>query len=212
MRSMAGARVCSCTYGYSFRFSGSNPTATLIPPTRGKMLSKEMRPSVSSSKFVDQAKPLCCLPARRWSREPEGRSARPLVIVSRLPSLAASADGTVVVTTSISEFLPDIISENRLTSHTVAAARRARQASRADAPRVAKRVFRAQDEEPSSRHTETRDSCHGGAARTRCEELSMACCRHANEEMLSGMDGRMAQGGRLPAIALVRATYRRCRR
>ena len=75
------------------------------------MLSKEMRPSVSSSKFVDQAKPLCCLPARRWSREPEGRSARPLVIVSRLPALAASADGTVVVTTSISEFLSFRISK-----------------------------------------------------------------------------------------------------
>ena len=39
----------------------------------------------------------------------------------------------------------------------------------------------------------------------------MACCRHANEEMLSGVDGRMAQGGRVPAIAFVRATYRRCR-
>ena len=32
-----------------------------IPPTRGKMLSKEMRSSVSSPKFVDQVKPL--LPA-----------------------------------------------------------------------------------------------------------------------------------------------------
>ena len=40
----------------------------------------------------------------------------------------------------------------------------------------------------------------------------MSCCRCANEEMLSGMDGRMAQGGRLRAIAFVRATYRRCRR
>ena len=29
---------------------------------------------------------------------------------------------------------------------------------------------------------------------------------------MSGMDGRMAQGGRLRAIAFVRATYRRCRR
>ena len=41
----------------------------------------------------------------------------------------------------------------------------------------------------------------------------MSCCRRANKEMLmSGVDGRMAQGGRLRAIAFVRATYRRCRR
>ena len=40
----------------------------------------------------------------------------------------------------------------------------------------------------------------------------MSCCHHANKEMLSGVDGRMAQGGRLRAIAFVRATYRRCRR
>ena len=74
------------------------------------------------------------------------------------------------------------------------------------------RVTRARDDEPSSRRIQVRDRCHGRAARMRREELIMACCRHANEEMLSGMDGRMAQGGRQRAIAFVRATYRRCRR
>ena len=74
------------------------------------------------------------------------------------------------------------------------------------------RVTRARDDEPSSRRIQVRDRCHGRAARMRREELIMSCCRCANEEMLSGMDGRMAQGGRLRAIAFVRATYRRCRR
>ena len=94
----------------------------------------------------------------------------------------------------------------------MAPARKARQASRADAPRVAKRAARARDDELSSRSIQVRDRCHGRAARMRREELIMSCCRCANEEMLSGMDGRMAQGGRLRAIAFVRATYRRCRR
>ena len=74
------------------------------------------------------------------------------------------------------------------------------------------RVTRARDDEPSSRRIQVRDRCHGRAARMRREELIMSCCRRANKEMLSGVDGRMAQGGRLRAIAFVRATYRRCRR
>ena len=83
--------------------------------------------------------------------------------------------------------------------------------SRAAAPRVANRVARARDEEASSPKIQVRERCHGRAARTRREELSMACCRYANEEMLSGVAGCVAQGGRLRAIAFVRATYRRCR-
>ena len=93
----------------------------------------------------------------------------------------------------------------------MAAARRARQASRADAPRVAKRVARARDEEPSSRNIQVRDRCHGRAVRTRREERSMACYRHARTRRRSGVAGHMAQGGRLRAIAWVRATYQRCR-
>ena len=94
----------------------------------------------------------------------------------------------------------------------MAAARRARQASRADAPRVAKRVARARDEQPRSRKIQVCNRCHGRAVRTRREELSMACYRHARTRRRNGVAGHMAQGRRLRAIAWVRATYRRCRR
>ena len=60
-------------------------------------------------------------------------------------------------------------------------------------------------------YIQVRDRCHGRAARTRREELIMACCRHARTRRRSGVAGHMAQGGRLRAIAWARATYRRCR-
>ena len=93
----------------------------------------------------------------------------------------------------------------------MAAARRARQASRADAPRVTKRVARARDEQPRSRKIQVCNRCHGRAVRTRREELSMACYRHARTRRRNGVAGHMAQGRRLRAIAWVRATHRRCR-
>ena len=108
----------------------------------------------------------------------------------RLATLTTSADGTVVVTTLIRGFLQFRRFEIRPTSETLASARRARQASRAAAPRFANRVARARDEKPSSNHIQVHMRCRGRAAQTRREELSMACCREPDQrEMVSGMDG-----------------------
>ena len=78
--------------------------------------------------------------------------------------------------------------------------RRARQAARVAACRVANRVARARDEEPSALVINARKHCHGRAARTRREELIVACCSDANSEMGERRGEHKAQGERAPAM------------
>ena len=110
----------------------------------------------------------------------------------RLASLATSADGTAVVTTSIRGFLPINFSTHVAHSGSRPESPSGTQASRADAPRVTNRVVRARGEGLRMSHINVRDRSEASVARTRGAERLMACCRELDQERWGA--ARMQQG------------------